>query len=98
MDSERQVLPVEHEAITSGDNDSALGDIEVLVAFEIFEILHFLKTKISVSTWYLFLRTTTTTFIDMDEYIHLNMVCISIFFGINDLTNIQRTIPGLLTK
>ena len=50
MDSERQVLPVEHEAITSGDNDSALGDIEVLVAFEIFEILHFLKTKISVST------------------------------------------------
>ena len=37
MDSERQVLPVEHEAITSGDNDSALGDIEVLVAFEILK-------------------------------------------------------------
>ena len=49
MDSEQQVLPVEHEAITSGDNDSTLGDIEVLVAFEIFEILHFLKTIISVS-------------------------------------------------
>ena len=33
MDSERQVLPAEHDAITFNDDDSTMGDIEVLVAF-----------------------------------------------------------------
>lgn len=33
MDSERQVLLAEHDAITFSDNDSTMGDNEVLVAF-----------------------------------------------------------------
>lgn len=48
MDFERQIFPAEHDAIAFSDDDSTLGDIEVLVAFEILEILHFLKTKILV--------------------------------------------------
>lgn len=33
MDSEQQVLPAEHDAITFSDNDSTMGDNEVLVTF-----------------------------------------------------------------
>jgi len=38
MDFERQIFPAEHDAIAFSDDDSTLGDIEVLVAFEILEI------------------------------------------------------------